>query len=205
MSSDQHYQDLSSFQLPPGFRGRPGVIVQLWWLVHWFLFRPSPQALYGFRRFLLRLFGAHVGRHVLVRPTAQITYPWKVSIGDYAWIGDDVVLYSLGQIEIGAHTVISQRTYLSAGIHDYKRATFDISAPPIHIGEQVWLATDVYIGPGVSVGAGAVVGARSSVYHDLPAGMVCFGNPAKVIRPRLEQPGSVGESFVSVIKRSKSG
>ena len=184
MSQSRQYQDLSTFRMPPGFRGRSRFQVQLWWLVQGLFFHPSPQVWYGFRRGLLRLFGARVGKHVLVRPTAWITYPWKVSLGDYAWIGDEVVLYSLGKIEIGAHTVISQRSYLCAGTHDYTRPSFDISAPPIHIGEQVWLAADVFVGPGVSIGDGAVVGARSSVFHDLPAGMVCLGSPAQPVRPR---------------------
>jgi putative colanic acid biosynthesis acetyltransferase WcaF len=178
------YQDLSAFRLPENFRGRPGWLVQAWWLVQWFLFRPSPQALYGWRRFLLRLFGARIGQHVLVRPTAWVTFPWKLSIGDYTWIGDEVVLYCLGEITIGAHTVISQRSYLSAGTHDYEQPDFPILAPPITIGAQVWLATDVFVGPGVHIGDGSVVGARSSVYKDLPGGMICYGNPAVPVRPR---------------------
>lgn len=184
MSEPLIYQDLSSFRMPPGFRGRAGGLVQIWWLVQWFIFRPSPQVLYGFRRFLLRLFGARIGQHVLVRPTAWITYPWKLSIGDHSWIGDEVVLYSLGDIHIGAHTVISQRSYLCAGTHDYTCPSFDISAPPIHIGNQVWIATDVFVAPGITIGDGTVVGARSSVFHDLPGGMICVGSPAQPIRPR---------------------
>lgn len=194
MKPDPLYQDLSRFRMPPGFRGRAGAIVQLWWLVQWFLFRPSPQVFYGFRRFLLRMFGAHIGKQVLIRPTAWITYPWKVSIGDYTWIGDEVVLYSLGEIEIGAHSVVSQRSYLCAGVHDYELPTFDIHAAPIHIADQVWLATDVFVGPGVTIGKGAVVGARSSVFQDLPAGMVCMGNPARAVRPRLREPDSRRDS-----------
>lgn len=184
MNQPPKYQDLSNFSIPLGFRGRSGVIVQLWWLVQWFIFRSSPQVLYGFRRFLLRLFGAQIGANVLIRPSAWITYPWKLSIGDYTWIGDEVVLYSLGEIHIGAHTVVSQRSYLCSGTHDYNQPTFDISAPPIHIGNQVWLATDVFVAPGVTIGDGTVVGARSSVFHDLPAGMICVGSPAQPIRPR---------------------
>ena len=94
-------QDLRGFRLPPGFRGRAAWFVQLWWLVQGTAFRWSPQVCYGWRRWLLRLFGASVGQGVLVRSTASITYPWKVSIGDWSWIGDEVVLYSLGAITIG--------------------------------------------------------------------------------------------------------
>ncbi len=183
-STSNHYQDLRNFKLPRGFRGRPGWYVQLWWLVQWFLFRPSPQVLYGWRRFLLRLFGAQIGRNVLIRPTAMITYPWKLRIGDYSWIGDEVVLYTLGEIRIGAHTVISQRSYLCAGNHDYTTPGFEISGPPIQIGDQVWVATDVFIAPGVEIDSGAVVGARSTVFDNLPGGMICYGNPASPVRTR---------------------
>jgi putative colanic acid biosynthesis acetyltransferase WcaF len=184
MSEQLPYQDLSRFQLPPNFRGRSSGFVQLWWLVQWFLFRPSPQALYGFRHFLLRSFGAKIGYKVLIRPTAWFTYPWKIKIGDYTWIGDEVVLYSLGEIEIGSHSVVSQRSYLCTGSHDYTKSTFDIYAQPIHVGNQVWIASDVFIAPGIRIGDATVVGARSSVYEDLPAGMICYGNPARPIRPR---------------------
>ena len=96
MSDRPRFQDLSRFRLPADFRGRSAVWVQLWWLVQATLFRLSPQFLFGWRRWLLRLFGARVGAGVLIRPTATITYPWKVAIGDHSWVGDDVVLYSLG-------------------------------------------------------------------------------------------------------------
>ena len=88
----------------------------------------SPQFLYGFRNFLLRLFGAKIGKNVIIRPTVRITYPWKVSIGDYSWIGDDVVLYSLGEIEIGKNVVISQKSYICTASHDYLQSDFPIFA-----------------------------------------------------------------------------
>ena len=167
------WQSLDKFHVPPGFRGRPGWFVQLWWLVQTTLFRGSPQVLYGWRRGLLRAFGARIGRGVIIRPSVQVTYPWKLRIGDHAWIGDNVVLYTLGEIEIGAHAVVSQRSYLCTGNHDYTRPTFDIYAKPIVIGEQVWLATDVFVAPGVDIGTGTVVGARSSVFESLPGGGYC--------------------------------
>lgn len=179
------YQDLSLFKQPSNFRGRPAVVVQLWWLVQSTLFGWSPQFCYGWRRFLLRLFGAKIGQKVLIRPSARFTYPWKVSIGDYAWIGDDVVLYSLGEISIGQNAVISQRSYICTGSHDISKQAFDIYAKPICIGEGAWVATDVFVAPGVTIGSGAVVGARSTVLDDLPDGMVCYGSPAKPIKKRV--------------------
>jgi putative colanic acid biosynthesis acetyltransferase WcaF len=178
------YQRLDRFRVPPDFRGRSAVVVQLWWLVAALLFRPSPQILYGWRRLLLRLFGARIGKDVLIRPSAQVTYPWKLEIGDHAWVGDDVVLYTLGPIRIGAHAVVSQRAYICAGSHDYRRIDFAILAAAVEIGAEAWIATDVYVAPGVTIGRGAVVGARSAVFSDLPAGMICRGTPARATGPR---------------------
>lgn len=180
-------QRLDQFLLPKGFRGRPGWYVQLWWCVQASLFRFSPQFAYGFRRWLLRCFGATVGDRVIIRPTATITYPWKVSIGDHAWVGDDVVLYSLGEISIGKNAVVSQRSYLCAGDHDYTQPDFPIRARPIRIDDQAWLAADVFVAPGVTVGRGSVVGARSSVFSDLPPEMVCMGSPARPVKPRAPE------------------
>src|SRR5258708_2496184 len=134
-------QDLRYFRLPENFRGRPAWSVQLWWLVQATIFRLSPQVCYGWRRWLLRLFGASIGKRVLIRPSVEITYPWKVTIGDWSWIGDDVVLYSLGPITIGSHSVVSQHSYLCTGTHDYRKSSFDILALPIVIGDHAWIAT----------------------------------------------------------------
>ena len=177
-------QQLNTFKLPKNFRGKNAFIVQTWWLVQTLIFKNSPQFLYGFRRFLLRLFGAKIGKKVIIRPSVKITYPWKISIGDYSWIGDDVVLYSLGEIEIGCNTVISQRGYICTGSHDYSQLDFPIFAKKITIKDECWLATDVFVAPGMTIEKGTVVGARSSVYKDLPANKICMGNPAKIIKDR---------------------
>lgn len=178
-------QDLRRSKLPRSFRGRPAVVVQLWWMVEATLFRMSPQVLYGWRRFLLRLFGCSIGRGVKIRPTATITYPWKVTIGDWSWIGDHVTLYSLGKIEIGHDVVVSQNSYICGGSHDFEVPTFAIYQAPVVIEAEVWIASDVFVAPGVTVGWGAVIGARSSVFHDLAPMRVYCGNPARFLRPRL--------------------
>ena len=175
---------LNLHKVPDGFRGKSKLYVQLWWLVQATFINSSPQVFYGWRRFWLRMFGAKIGKKTLVRPTVKITYPWKVSIGDYSWIGDDVVLYSLGEIEIGSNTVISQKSYLCTGSHDYTKETFDIFAQKITIGDSCWLATDVFIAPGVTISDGAIVGARSSVFRDINANTINAGSPSKMIRKR---------------------
>ena len=178
-------QKLNTFKLPLNFRGRSGVVVQLWWMVDFFFFKLSPQFMYGWRRYLLRLFGAKIGKGVVIRPSVTITYPWKITIGDFSWIGDDVVLYSLGEIKIGANAVVSQKSYLCAASHDYTKEDFPIWSKKVTIEDECWLGTDVFVAPGVTVGKGTVVGARSSVYKDLPEAKVCMGNPATVIKDRV--------------------
>lgn len=178
-------QDLSRFRLPENFRGASSVKVQLWWLVQSTFFGCSPQLMYGWRNWLLRLFGARIGKDVLVRPSVRVTYPWKVSIEDGAWIGDDVVLYSLGNIQIGSNAVVSQRSYLCTGGHDFTKPAFDIFEKPIVIEDEAWVATDVFVAPGVTIGRGAVIGARSSVFKDIPPMKICIGNPAMPIKDRV--------------------
>ncbi|GGH56116.1 colanic acid biosynthesis acetyltransferase WcaF [Dyadobacter endophyticus] len=178
-------QKLSLFQIPENFRGRPGWYVQLWWIVEAILFRPTPQFMYGWRRFLLRSFGAKIGKGVILRPSMHTQFPWKVTIGDHSWIGDDVVLYSLGPIQIGNNVVISQKSYLCTGSHDYAKNDFPIFYEPIIVENECWLATDVFVGPGVTIGAGTVVGARSSVFKSLPANKVCMGSPVRILKDRI--------------------
>lgn len=190
-------QDLKSFVLPENFRGRPAWFVQLWWIVQATLFRWSPQVMYGWRRFLLRLFGASIGRGVIIRPTVEVTYPWKLSIGDYAWVGDHATLYTLGEIRIGDNACVSQHCYLAGAGHNYAKTTFDMEAKAIIIEPEVWLATRVFVAPGVTVGRGAVVGACSVVVKDIPPMTICAGNPARVLRERPVQESAAETAAAS--------
>jgi putative colanic acid biosynthesis acetyltransferase WcaF len=178
------FQDLAKFRVPPGFRGRSAPIVLLWQFVQATLFGLSPQPFYGWRRGLLRIFGAKIGRSVLVRSTARFTYPWKVEVGDFSWIGDHVEIYSLDKISVGRHAVVSQRSYLCAGSHDMNDVAFAYVTAPITVGDQAWIASDVFVAPGVTIGRGAVVGARSTVFDDIPPETVAFGEPARARRKR---------------------
>ena len=178
------YQNLSKFELKPNQRGRSGFFTQIWWLVQSTLFACSPQFMYGWRRFLLRLFGAKVGSNVVIRPSVRVTYPWKLEIEDNAWVGDGVELYNWSLITIQANAVVSQRCYLCTATHDYSDFTFPLTSAPIVIEEESWVATDVFIAPGVTIGKGAVIGSRSSVFKDMPQGMICFGSPAEAVKLR---------------------
>ncbi|MGL5940606.1 MAG: hormogonium polysaccharide biosynthesis acetyltransferase HpsU [Waterburya sp.] len=177
---EQPLVDLSTYDLSNFERGKPGWLVMLWWLVQAIAFPLSLHNFNSFRCFLLRLFGAKIGKQVVIRPTVRITYPWKVEIGDYSWIGDDVVLYSLDRIIVGSHCVISQKSYLCTGSHDIADKSFALITAPIKIGNGVWIATDCFIASGVSIGSNSVIGARSSVMKNIPSRQVAWGNPCVV-------------------------
>jgi putative colanic acid biosynthesis acetyltransferase WcaF len=178
------FQDLSFFRLPEGARGRSAWFVQLWWLFDALFVRPTPQALYSWRSFVWRLFGAKVGRNVLIRPGVRVTFPWKVVIGDYCWIGDNATLYSVGKIVIGAHSVVSQDAYLCAGTHDYCSISFPLVVSPIIIEPECWIAARAFVGPGVRMGRGAVVGACSVLLSDVQPGTIVAGVPAQIVGTR---------------------
>jgi putative colanic acid biosynthesis acetyltransferase WcaF len=165
-------------------RGRPGWFVMLWWLVQSIAFPLTPHPLSNLRAALLRLFGAHIGKHVVIRPTARFTFPWKVEIGDCSWVGDDAVFYSLDKIRVGQHCVISQKCYLCTGSHDIHDIAFGLQIAPIDVGDGAWIAADCFVGPGVQIGANAVVGARSTVFNSMPSQQVCWGSPC---RPRYRR------------------
>jgi putative colanic acid biosynthesis acetyltransferase WcaF len=178
------FVDLRKYDQSKFERGRPNWLIILWWLVQAIAFPLSLHNFNGFRCGLLRLFGAKIGQGVLIRPTARFTYPWKVTIGDYSWVGDDVVFYSIDRITIGSHAVISQKCYLCTASHNIQQETFPLTTAPITIGNGVWVATDCFVAPGVNIGANAVIGARSSIFRDIPSQQVAWGTPCKAHYPR---------------------
>lgn len=180
----QKIQDLSSYEQPNDTRGRSPFIVLLWWGVQATLFRWSPRPFFRYRCFLLSLFGAEIGRDVKIRSTAEFTYPWKVSVGDYCWIGDYCSFYSLDKITLGSNVALAHGVYISTGSHDTSKSTFDLITAPVLIEDEVWIANDVFIAMGVVIGKGAVLAARSTVWEDVSEGVVVGGYPAKFIRNR---------------------
>jgi putative colanic acid biosynthesis acetyltransferase WcaF len=177
---DLRQYDQSNFD-----RGKPGWFILLWWFVQAVTFPLTLHSLSGIRCWILRRFGAKIGEGVLIRPTARFTYPWKVKIGNYSWIGDDVVLYSLDQINIGQHCVISQKSYLCTGSHEITDPAFGLKTAPISLEDGAWVAADCFIAPGVVIGSNAVIAARSSVFSDMPPGQVCIGTPCRPRYARL--------------------
>ena len=154
------------------------------WIPGQYLLRLSPRPLFGWRRWVLRLFGAEIGPHVHVHNSTRVTMPWNLRVGAWAAIGEDTLIYNLGPVDIGERATISHRAHLCAGSHDYRRADLPLTKPPISIGSQSWICAEAFVGPGVTVGEGAVVGAGSVAMKDVPAWAVVTGNPAEVVSQR---------------------
>lgn len=164
---------------------REKVLRVLWVYLGQTVFRFTFHNWYGVRCGLLRLFGARIGHAVRLRPSVRIEQPWNLTIGDNSSIGDRSIIYCLGTVRIGRNVSLSQDVHLCAGTHDYTRTDLPLLRPPITIGDEVWLAADVFVGPEVTIGEGCVVGARSSVLGDLPGWKVCVGTPARPVKDRI--------------------
>ncbi|HQY87297.1 MAG TPA: WcaF family extracellular polysaccharide biosynthesis acetyltransferase, partial [Tepidisphaeraceae bacterium] len=163
---------------------KDNVMRVLWMIVQLTLFRPSFHNWYGWRRFLLKLFGAKIGRGVRIRPTVKVEIPWNLEIGDNSIVGDYAILYSLGKITLGKRVIISQYAHLCAGTHDYRYKSFPLIRPPITVGDEAWIAADAFVGPNVTIGKRAVLGARASAFRDIAPEMIAAGSPAREIKPR---------------------
>ena len=149
------------------------------WLVHL-----SPHPCHGWRRAVLRLFGAKVGRQARIAASAHIFMPWNLEIGEWSAIGPDVFVYSLGKVRIGRRATISYRSHVCAGSHDFTDPTIPLTKPPVTICDDAWVGTEAFIGPGVTVGAAAMVAARAVVVKDVEPRTIVGGHPARVIGER---------------------
>lgn len=156
----------------------------LWQCVQPAFWPLRPRALSGLRVALLRMFGASIGKNVLVCGGVKVSIPWQLTMGDYAVLGDYVDVYNLAPVFIGDHAVVSQKTYLCAASHDYTRTDFPLYSKPITVGAQCWVASGVFVGPGITLHEGCVVGANAVVTKDVAAWMVAAGNPCRPIKPR---------------------
>ncbi len=158
----------------------------LWLVVEKTIFRWSPRPWHAWRAWLLRCFGATIVEpgKVVVFPTVQVHFPWKLTLEPRAMLGPHVRVYNLAPIRLEFGANISQFTYLCAGSHDYTRWELPTTFGPITIGANAWVAADVFVGPDVDIGELTVVGARSVVISSLPARKICVGHPCRPIKDR---------------------
>jgi len=180
--------DLSKFSNPQFDRGASRFKEMLWVLVSCLFFAtpcPLPSVL---RVFWLRCFGAKIGRGVVIKPQVKITFPWKLTLGNHIWLGEECWLLNLEHVSIADHVCISQRAFLCTGNHNYKSPKFDLSVKPIQVEAGAWIGASAFVGPGVKVGSHAVLTAGSVATDDLQPFGICRGNPAVWVKARELKP-----------------
>ena len=170
--------DLSRFTTGDFKRGASPLKEALWLIVSRVLFQWCPFPFSALKRSVLRMFGATIGRGVIIKPDVKITFPWKLTVGDHAWLGEESWLLNLAPITIEANVCISQRAFLCTGNHNYRSPTFDLITRPIHICAGAWVGAATFVGPGVNIGTHAVLTAGSVATKDLEPGGIYQGNPA---------------------------
>ena len=169
-------------------RGRPAWVEASWSLLQaLFVTSRLPGSLH--RVWLLRRFGAVIGRGVVIKPGVRVKFPWRLRIGDHVWIGEEVWIDNLVSVAFGSHCCISQGAYLCTGSHDWRSERFDLITQPIEVGDHAWICAKAVIGPGVRVGEGAVLTLGSVAAGDLAPWMVHQGIPARPVRRRSLQGG----------------
>lgn len=165
-------------------RGRSHAFEIVWYLTKMLFFLspfPWPSSL---KCHLLRVFGAKVGTGVNIKPRVNIHFPWKLELGDWCWLGEEVFILNFEPITIGANACISQRAFLCGGNHDFRDPSFSFRNAPITVGEGAWVGAQCFIGPRVIIGDHTIVTAGSVVTNSLPEAMICRGNPCSPVKPR---------------------
>lgn len=176
--------DLQGFDNSDFDRGASAPRELAWLLTSSCLFEHGPFGLDGLRRMALARFGARIGAHGVCRRGVRVKFPWRLELGDNTWLGEDVWLLNLASIRIGNNVCISQRAFLCTGNHDWSDRSMALITRPITVEDGSWIGAASFVGPGVRIGKQCVVTAGSVVTKDLPANMICSGNPCVPVRER---------------------
>ncbi len=170
--------------LQPSMSLRNRAARAVWGIAHLLLIRPTPRPLHAWRAFVLRLFGAKLGAHCRIYPSAEIWAPWNLICEDAVAIANGAVLYNALPMHLASHCTVSQGAYLCGSTHDFDDPAFPMISAPIRVGRYAWVAARAVVCPGVTVGDGAVLGLGSVATRDLDAWTVYAGVPARAIRKR---------------------
>jgi len=176
--------DLGLYSAKEFDRGASRLKEILWVAVKCLFFLPSWPMPSAVRVFWLRRFGAQIGHGVVIRAQVNITFPWRLTVGDHVWLGEEVMILNLAPVTIESSVCVSQRAFLCTGSHDFRRETFALKTKPIVLRSGCWVAAQAFVGPDVEIGGGAVLAAGSVTFRDIPANALAQGNPAQII----EQP-----------------
>ena len=177
--------DLSTFSNPSFFHGKSKLIRFIWMFVSRLFFNtwvPFPST---FKAFILRLFGATVGKGLVIRTFVRIKQPWRLSIGDNVWIGESVWIDNLVHVSIGSNVCLSQGVFLLTGNHNYKSTSFDLITGEIYLEAGVWIGANAIVCPGVTCQMHSMLSVGSVATKNLEASSIYQGNPAIFKKNRI--------------------
>lgn len=177
--------DLSTYDNSDFKTGRGFLIRMLWYYVNFIVFKSYWLPINGLKVYLLRMFGAKIGIGVIIKPNVNIKYPWKLSIGNYTWIGEDVWIDNLVEVSIGTNCCLSQGAFLLCGNHDYKKSTFDLITKSIKLEDGVWIGAKATVCPGVRAMSHSVLAVNSVATAELEEYGIYQGNPALKVKKRV--------------------
>lgn len=185
MNADRIQVDLSRFDNSDFPKGAGVIKMTLWYFVNAFFFLNPAFPFRSIKAGLLRLFGARVGKGVVIHPGVNIKYPWKLTIGDHCWIGQRAWLDNIDQLTLGNHVVISQGAMIVQGSHDYKKPHYPTYSKPVHLEDGSWVGAGAIVTLGVRFGSHAVLAVGSVATKDLEPYSIYQGNPAVKVRERV--------------------
>ena len=178
---------LDSFSVGDYNPGASGIAKAMWHFVGQRIVKSQVIISYRVKSAVLRSFGAEIGKGVVIKPGVRVKYPWRLKVGDHAWLGEDAWIDNLENVTIAKHACISQGAYLCTGNHDWKKPSFDYRLAAISVGEGAWIGAKSLVAPGVSVGDFAILTAGSVATKPLKPCGIYSGNPAKYVKDRWHE------------------
>jgi putative colanic acid biosynthesis acetyltransferase WcaF len=157
----------------------------IWYFINALFFQNAFMPFSNLKVFLLKMFGAKIGNGVLLKPSINIKYPWKLTIGDYSWIGENVWIDNLSDVIIGKNVCISQGAMLLCGNHNYKKSTFDLIIGKIILEDGVWIGAKSIVCPNIICKSHSILSVNSTATTDLDAYSIYQGTPAIKVRNRI--------------------
>lgn len=175
-----------------GFNRGASLAKQACWLVTGGVLMSSWLPGSGWRRSVLRLFGAKIGTDVVIKPGVRVKFPWRLSVGDYSWIGEDVWIDNLAEVCIGRHVCVSQGVYICTGSHDWSRQTFDLIVKPVVLSDHAWACAFSKLGPGAIMEEGSVLAMGCLGSGNLSAWSIHSNSLNNIVKPRPRAPENQG-------------
>lgn len=176
--------DLSKYSKGDYKVGKNKIVQILWYFTNVFVFKSSVLPFMGLKRFLLKLFGAKIGKNVVIKPCVNIKYPWRLSVGDYTWIGENVWIDNLADVVIGKNCCLSQGVMLETGSHSYNDSQFTLITSPINIADGAWICAKAIVLGGSNVDNQAIIAAGSVFSGYAKPYFIYKGNPAVEVKER---------------------